>query len=345
METIRFYQIPFSHFCDKVRWALDFYGLEYQSINFSAQKTPGLEKAPKTLQKLVPVIEDQTNFIADSTPILIYLDEHYAKEKSLFPNGKDQRIVQYCLQLDSRLGLYARRLVYLHLISEKPSLLSVLVDGNYKKSPSDGLRSSVLGAVGACLIIARFGVHRTDEEKIFEQTVEVLDQIERDLQGKEYLFDKEFTAADLTLTSLINPLRLVPPFFQRYASIFDYADRMRSKHDPNPPKPSSLQLAIKKHRQQAPSAMAPIRSIIWHFFSILFYPMQFLFSVDTKEQLVPQYPSNNVQEKANNDNRILPMRSPLQALLFFPKYLWHFFFSIPQQREAFNRKAELMFKK
>jgi len=52
MEPIRLYQIPFSHFCDKVRWSLDFYSLSYEIINYvAAQRTPGLEKAPQSLQK------------------------------------------------------------------------------------------------------------------------------------------------------------------------------------------------------------------------------------------------------------------------------------------------------
>ena len=349
MQPIRFYQIPFSHFCDKVRWALDFYALDYQSINFSPRGTPGLERAPKTLQKLVPIIEDpneESNFLADSTPILIYLDEHYAKGQSLFPNDKD-RIVEYCLKLDSGLGLYSRRLAYLHIINEKPSVLSVLIDGNFQNHSFESLRSSLLGAVGASFVIGRFGVHRTDEEKIFEQTVEVLDQIERDLQGKEYLFDNQFTAADLTLTSLIYPLRIVPPFFQRYSSIFEYADRIRAKHDPRPPKPSIIQKQMNNQRKQPspPSTfVAPIRSILWHFLYILFYPMQFFFKVDTEENLSPEYPSQNVRERANNDNRALGMKSLPSSIGFFLKYLWHFYFTLPKQMAAFNRKAELTFK-
>ncbi|CAF4217067.1 unnamed protein product, partial [Adineta steineri] len=87
LKPIHLYQIPFSHFCDKVRWALDFYSLPYESINYSPRRGPALKNAPSNLQKLVPIIEDPNNestFISDSTPILLYLDNHYGDKKTLF---------------------------------------------------------------------------------------------------------------------------------------------------------------------------------------------------------------------------------------------------------------------
>jgi glutathione S-transferase len=143
MKPIRLYQIPFSYFCDKVRWSLDFYSILYKTINYIGPQTSGLEKVPQTLQKLSPIIEDLNNkslFISDSTPILIYLDKYYGNKKTLFPSNtmdEKDRIIQYCLKLDSQLGLYARRLAYLYVINENPAVLSVFVDGKFDKISSD----------------------------------------------------------------------------------------------------------------------------------------------------------------------------------------------------------------
>ncbi|CAF4052761.1 unnamed protein product, partial [Adineta steineri] len=110
LKPINFYQIPYSHFCDKVRWALDFYSLPYESINYSPRRSPALKNAPSNLQKLVPIIEDPNNestFISNSTPILLYLDNHYGDKKTLFHTNmiaKNDVIIQYCLKLDSELG-------------------------------------------------------------------------------------------------------------------------------------------------------------------------------------------------------------------------------------------------
>ena len=85
MKPLRLYQIPWSHYCDKVRWALDFKQIPYELITFVPfGKTKGLERAPKTMRKLTPILEDPNNendnsFLSDSTPILLYLDDQYCQ--------------------------------------------------------------------------------------------------------------------------------------------------------------------------------------------------------------------------------------------------------------------------
>ncbi|CAF4800745.1 unnamed protein product, partial [Rotaria sp. Silwood2] len=95
---IRFYTIQWSHYCDKVRWALDLKEIPYELINYNLfGKTKGLERAPKTMPKLMPMIEDPNNkddnqFHYDSTPILLYLDTQYSQSStSLFPSSSEER--------------------------------------------------------------------------------------------------------------------------------------------------------------------------------------------------------------------------------------------------------------
>jgi glutathione S-transferase len=337
MEEIRVYQVPFSHFCDKVRWSLDFYSLKYKTINYIGRQTPGLEKAPRTLQKLTPIIEDQNNgslFISDSTPILLYLDNHYGNKKTLFPrNMNDEKdvIIQYCLKLDSELGLYARRLAYLHVISEKPAILSVFIDNNFDQVSRDDWKSYFLGLLGSCVVIGRFGLHRINEENIYEKTICLLEEIKTKIDGKHYLFNDQFTAADLTLTSLIQPLTFVTPLFIKYKSIFEYSDEIRQRHDPRKWQDSIPERLFKQQRQ-SPQRKSKIRNTIWYIFYILFYPLHFLFNHDS-EKIQMQYPSNNPGEKANNDVRILKFNSIINTPIFFIKYFWHLCFTIPKQME------------
>ncbi|CAF1575542.1 unnamed protein product [Rotaria sp. Silwood1] len=347
LEPIRLYQIPFSHFCDKVRWALDFYSLPYKSINYSPREPRTLEHAPSTLQKLVPIIEDPNNesfFISDSTPILLYLDNHYENKKTLFPQnmtvGKDT-IIQYCMKLDSELGLYARRLAYLYVISEKPAILSVFIDRNYAKISCDDWLSYIRGLIGSCIVIARFGIHRIREEHIFEKTICILEEIKQNIDGKQYLFNDQFTAADLTLTSLIKPLTIVPPLFTKYKSVFEYCDRIRARHDPKPLEESFVGRLLKHQRQkrQPSKYQSTIRNIMWYIFYILFYPLKFLFIIDTETDQLYQYPSTNTNERAHNDNRIMKRDSFISTIIFFITYFWHLCFTIPQQMKFVNSEG------
>jgi glutathione S-transferase len=347
MQPIRFYQIPFSHFCDKVRWALDFYSLDYESIDFSSKVSRGLERAPKDLQRLVPIIEDvnvQPTFISDSTPILVHLERHYARTTSLFGDGtahEQEQIVKYCLYLDSHLGLYVRRLAYLYIINENPSLLSVLVDGDYRRTSFNDWQSYVKGLFGSSIILGRFAIHRTYEDNIWNKTIETLDRIENDLGGNKYLFADRFTAADLTLTSLMGPLSIVPDLAQLYPSIFDYCRRIRDTHDPKRWQPSLIEQTLVQRRQATTSSIGSVtRALFYRLFACLLYPMQFAFAADTDESLRRQYPSSDITAKANNDNRVLQLRSLRRSTGFFIKYMWHCLFSIPQQVALVNRQVQ-----
>ncbi|UJR32616.1 hypothetical protein I4U23_020076 [Adineta vaga] len=333
MQPIVLYQIPFSHYCDKIRWALDFYSLPYETSNYTGRQTPGYQKAPREVKKLTPLIEDPNNnsfFISDSTPILLYLDERYGTKTKLFPANTKDEITRYCLKLDSELGLYSRRLGYLHIISEHPGILSVFLDHQFDKQSCNDWKSYFRGLAGSCIIIGRVGIDRIKEENIFEKTICVLDEIQNDLQGKQYLFSNQFTAADLTLTSLIYPLRFVEAIYEKYRMIFDYGDRIRALHDPNKNyKPNAQRLYENRPKRTPPM----IRNIFWFIFSILLYPLQFVFTDDIKKKPVLQFPSDNIEKKANNDLRVIKWGSMTQTLKFFIKSFWTLCFIIPKQME------------
>jgi glutathione S-transferase len=71
--SLRLYQIPFSHNCIKVRKALDMKGLEYERVNIDPILRIGLRRA--TGQALVPALVDDGRAVADSTAILLYLED------------------------------------------------------------------------------------------------------------------------------------------------------------------------------------------------------------------------------------------------------------------------------
>jgi len=333
MQPIVLYQIPFSHYCDKVRWALEHYPLPYQGVNYMGRQTEVFKKAPKGIQKLTPFIEDPNNgsyFMSDSTPILVYLDEHYGKTKTLFPLNKKAEIIEYCLKLDSQLGLCSRRLGYLYVVSEYPASLSVFVDFQFGKQSCNDWKSYFYGFLGSCMIIIRLGIDQIIEDNIFEKTVHILEQIQNDIHNKQYLFDNQFTAADLTLTSLIYPLRFVPSIYAKYETIFNYCDRIRADHDPNKNYKPNMQ-RLYENRPKKKSSI--IRNLFSMIFTIIFYPLGFLFNDHETKKPLYQYPSTDTTKKANNDVRVMKSTSSIHTFFLFIKAFWKFCFIIPKQME------------
>jgi glutathione S-transferase len=83
---LELYQFELSQYSEKVRFILDYKGLEYRRI----EVTPGIgqvELFRLTGQKQVPVLKDGSKYIADSTEIAKYLDSQYPN-RPLIPTGR-----------------------------------------------------------------------------------------------------------------------------------------------------------------------------------------------------------------------------------------------------------------
>ncbi|MEB3293999.1 MAG: glutathione S-transferase family protein [Synechococcales bacterium] len=80
---IELYQFELSHYAEKVRFILDYKGLEYRKV----EVTPGvgqIEVFQLSGQRQVPVLKDEGTVIADSTAIAEFLDRKYP-EKPVIP--------------------------------------------------------------------------------------------------------------------------------------------------------------------------------------------------------------------------------------------------------------------
>ncbi|CAF0814525.1 unnamed protein product [Didymodactylos carnosus] len=369
-ERLHFYQIPWSHYCDKVRWALDLKDVPYEAINYNLLgKTKGLERAPKTLRKLMPMIEDpnskdNTPFRCDSTPILLYLDARYPQSSMplfpLSPLERRQSVIDMCLRLDSELGLYTRRLVYVQLIKEKPNALSILLGEKFSWAYNpDDVRSRLISPILICFMISRFRLHRIREERIREKTECILLEIGEHLRTNDYLIGQQFTAADLTFCSLVKSLKRVPFFSddRRFRIIFDYHERIRQKYDPKYPNIDHfVDKLADRHRVQVKkkekSLTTRVRAFIHQinfvqrfFFWIMTMVVSRLYGLASDEQETVEFkmPSpahdEQQQQEALNDQRTANVKSTWSLVTFFFKYLCHFVFSIPGQAEYLNGKT------
>lgn len=235
---IELYKLQWSHYVEKVRWALDFKRLEWRGIEIVAFAKQEMQRFD--CRQLVPLIHDTTSGIAisDSSPIIRYLDETYP-EPALLPRDPDRReaVWQWMLTLDSTLGLGARRLAYTQLIMECPQALSTLflagVRGGLFLRP--GLRALLAPFLGA-MLVRRFRFDRNRADRVYEQLEAQLLPIAARIERDGFLVDGRFTAADLTLASLLRPLRIVPHFrdHSRLQSLFAWQERLFREHGREP---------------------------------------------------------------------------------------------------------------
>jgi len=129
MSGIRLYQFPVSHYCEKVRWALDYKGLGYQAVNM----IPGLHiKKMKKLsgQTSVPLLLHNDQLLSGSANIISYLDQQFP-EHLLTPTEAQlqQQALSWEQRLDQQAGVDVRLWCYHHLLQRPEQMTALLAAG------------------------------------------------------------------------------------------------------------------------------------------------------------------------------------------------------------------------
>ena len=200
---ITLYQFPISHYCEKIRWALDYKDLDYKTINL----LPGLHiKTTKNLAQYssVPVLTDGDVVLQNSSKIITYLDETYPN-KNLTPTDEIIRLeaLEWEKYVDAELGVHVRVCCY-HILLEHPKIVI----------PFFAHKGSWYGSLMMKLGFSKLKfkmrqMMNINEETFAQSKVQIhlaVDKLYDQLQNQEFLAGGEFSRADLAAASLLAPL-------------------------------------------------------------------------------------------------------------------------------------------
>lgn len=231
---ITLYELHWSHYCEKIRLALQYMGLEWRMVGIDAFNKNQLREHPLPSHlpsHTVPAVHDVRTgmFVMDSTPILRYLAENYPHAPNLFPGDQANReaIAAKLVEFDTFLGIPARRFGYTQVILECPDLLADL----FLSHRGRGLFSApvVRSIAGACLGILlskRFAFHRSESLGLYEALEEYLLRLAAQLEGRAFIVGATFSAADIAFAAQIRPLTVVP-FFAEHPRLQGLFERHR----------------------------------------------------------------------------------------------------------------------
>jgi len=237
------YQLHWSHYVEKVRWALDYKGLAWRAVEvepFSKRQMQHLDRKTRldSGQQLhtMPAIHDEATgeVVVESSDILAYLERQYPAPP-LYPEPGPLRdeMARWLPWLDSEVGLAARRLAYTQLTLEHPGYLAELfVPRVARAGRARSLKARLAGAIIAGVLTQRFRFHLNREDRVYEQLEQCLLFAARRLTTRSYLVGERFTAADLTLAALLRPVSVVP-FFRRHPrlqELFEWREGLLREH-------------------------------------------------------------------------------------------------------------------
>lgn len=225
------WHIPVSHFSEKVRWALDYKGIPYET----RAPTAGAHMVvalwlTRGVHKTFPVLQLDNRAIGDSSAIIAALEE-FQPEPPLYPRDPADR--RHALELeeffDEELGPPIRLLSF-HELRRDPAALKEFTSG---LMPAPLARSDTALAVGARMGSVysqlRYRVAETEDADLARsQVLAALDRLESELAAGDgrYLVGGTFSVADLSAASLFMPL-VQPPLGPNRIALPEPLERFR----------------------------------------------------------------------------------------------------------------------
>ncbi len=204
MSLVRLYQFPVSHFCEKVRWALDYKGIPHEVRNLVP-----MWHMPRMLwlsgQTKLPVIEMEGRVLHGSAAILRSLEERFPATPRLLPAdpGEVARLDEIVALGDEQLGPHVRRACYYHVLKSRETTLALLCEGQ-------GWSQRVRLQSSLPLVTALMRKGMRIDEKGYQISVDrisaLLDDLEKRLAGRRHFIGDSLSAADITVAALLAPL-------------------------------------------------------------------------------------------------------------------------------------------
>jgi glutathione S-transferase len=208
-SDLRLVTIPFSHYCEKARWALDRTGVPYREEGYLPMLAwmPALRAGGK---RTVPVLVTPEGAVPDSTDILRWADGRGACAP-LWPTG-DGDAAALEEQFDKSLGPASRRVAYDAMLGERRALEAMLdAAPAWQARLARPLLPVIVRMLRKGLKIEPAAVERS-RRRLDEIFAEVGARLS---DRRRYLTGDAFTAADLTFAALSAPL-VAPPGYDRW---------------------------------------------------------------------------------------------------------------------------------
>jgi glutathione S-transferase len=207
-QPVTLITIPFSHFCEKARWALDRAGVPYtedaHAPLFHARATIKATKATGRRSRSTPILIDAGRVLTDSTEILQHIAQRHGAAW-LYPNDEALAIEE---SLDKSFGPAVRALAYFHLLPDRAAAQPMLTG----HIPSWQARAIRVGfPLLRALLHKGLRLDAANAERSRQAIARATDDISSRLaDGRPYLTGDAFSAADLTFAALAGPLIAAP---------------------------------------------------------------------------------------------------------------------------------------
>jgi glutathione S-transferase len=197
------YDFTFSHYCEKVRWALDLKGVAYTPQHL----LPGFHmRTTKKIAPLtcVPILVAENRVVQDSTEIINFLEATFP-DRALNPADPEQasEAIEWEEYLDEEVGVTLRRWFYFHTLPDRKRAIRFLCEG---ASAGQRLLFGFAFAPIRRAMMETMDIHPNSAHEAERRFMAALEKLDNILAQRPFLVGNRFSRADLTACSLLWPL-------------------------------------------------------------------------------------------------------------------------------------------
>lgn len=205
MNTPVLYVFAISHYCEKARWALDYFGIEHETRHVMPGAHRVIAKRLGAKSGSVPFLQTDDGVIAGSSAIIDWCEIHRTGNRASLAGADPHAVLAIEKRLDDVMGIHVRRFYYSDALINSPASVRPIF--------SNGLpmlqRASVTLGWSRMVQMMIKGMDLGFEQglqsrALIEGELDWLDGLLAD--GRSYLHGNQWTRADLTAAALLGPL-------------------------------------------------------------------------------------------------------------------------------------------
>ena len=199
----RLIAIAISHYCEKVRWAMDYLSIDYVEENHAPPFHR--EYTSRHGGTTVPVLVTDKKALVDSHDILHYLDSVSA-DRQLYPPDPELRDRVETLEelFDRRLGVATRCWAYYYAI-KKP--LAIAIAWGKQAPLIEKIKIAIAFPKIPNLLKQNYNLTLEGKDSAWREIREIFTLVNQKLNsGQQYLVSDCLSAADITFAALASPV-------------------------------------------------------------------------------------------------------------------------------------------
>lgn len=201
---ITLYQFPISHYCEKIRWVLDYKQLDYTVVNLlvGQHRETILNLAPKSA---VPVLVHDAMVVQNSSDIVTYLEATFPGNP-LAVDGNDREAVEWERHIDDELGVELRCFWYHHLLQDADAVVPLFtVDG-----PEEGPSFYKVAFEQLQQRMREFMTINAETAVQAERRLqEGIDRLHDIHQNQPFMMGTRFSRLDIAAAAILSPMALM----------------------------------------------------------------------------------------------------------------------------------------